>query len=135
MGLCLNLHIFIYTPPTFFFSSKLSPPRILVFLLRSLGPHKGPARGRWRHIISLARRLLGAGLMDSGPSARTGSVGYSLPPWSPRSSSSAWSLRERWKPLLLLAPFVSLSGSVSGTQTAPVSVLRLSFVWRCPRSC
>lgn len=132
MGLCLNLHIFIY------FQIKPSPyPGFHAPLSGSTQrPDQRPPAGRGtRHIISLAGRLRGAPLMDPRPSATTGSVGYSLPPWSLRFwrrlfSSSAWSLRERWKPLLFLAQasFVSLSGLVSGHQTGPVWGSRLSSV-------
>lgn len=42
---CVSICTFLFSPPSSL--SKLSPPRILVFMLRSLGPHKGPTRGRW----------------------------------------------------------------------------------------
>lgn len=76
-----------------------------------------------RHIIGLAR-----GLMGCGPSARTGSVGDSLPPWSRRSSSSAWSLWEPRKPLLLLDLFQAPSPGLSPQIWLALSVVVLAAV-------
>lgn len=134
---CVSICTFLFTPPLFL---QIKPSQDPGFHAPFSGPTQRPdsrplAGGGTRHVISLARRLLGAGLMDCGPSARTGSVGYSRPPWSLRSSSSAWSLWERRKPLLLLASLVYLFGSVSGNQPAAVWVFRLSFVSRCLRPC
>lgn len=129
---CVSICTFLFTPPPSLFL-QIKPSQDPGFHAPLSGSTQRPdqrprAGGGTRHIISLAGRLLGAGLMDCGPSARTGSAGYSLPPWSLRSSSSAWSLRSHgsrssfWlRSSLYLAPFQATRLLRSGAAASVLS--------------